>query len=718
MRKGKHYRKEPKKVRFNKALLLGAVSLLLVALMAVTSTVSWIEDVSQVEFSSTDGQETPLHIGSKILLSDATMTKDADTVDLNKYFNKSGDMHLSPCFGDGENFYFPVQNGTGYRIGTKDDANVNYLSVTFRVISEGAATAYWFEKTGNTSFVTFKKGDTDVSGSGLEQQLRCSVTVDGVTNVYAFDDGDKTNGYQKKYYTVEAVNGTDTPTEKIGRSVEEFSYYDEQFGADETANNAFANQGADKKKKNLNGNTLFTVNKFDSNHKAETAKTVTFKLWLESRERGETADTAGVDLASLNLNIISGWAKTRRIYVADKTIDQWDAGLNDGQGNYTGAYWLTGDNATLHWAIDGNENNAHYSSKGNIGNIKKQYFEIPNVYNNTACHLYRCSSDGWNHGNDHEGVNYWDAYPTAFPNTFHSETYTVYTKNYGTWETVERHVEFINSCHFTFQNSTQFTQPYAYMWDSSTDTGAADKVVQNKTWPGVEMVKLNKTKSNLEVYAFYYNSNFDRIIFNDNFIPKSAAYQTADINLDNAKENPSFYVGKVYDMATMKWYDSFNSLPSYSDYSVRGEFYTSRDMGDNSRYTISRMVAIPNSNLVYCRIYVRAASSGNELYSFKVVNHVGQESQWTWYGWGQQSSDIKEFNDMTQVGLYAGQNDLGLKATETNSAEYSYKYIKDGEVKTGHRPGIYGFYFDTNSHQLLVRKETLNGPESLPTSLN
>ena len=57
MKKGKHYRKEPQKARFNKALLLGAVSLLLVAMMAVTSTVSWIEDVSQVEFSSTDGQE-------------------------------------------------------------------------------------------------------------------------------------------------------------------------------------------------------------------------------------------------------------------------------------------------------------------------------------------------------------------------------------------------------------------------------------------------------------------------------------------------------------------------------------------------------------------------------------------------------------------------------------------------------------------------------------
>lgn len=619
MRKGKHYRKEPKKVRFSKALLLGAVSLLLVALMAVTSTVSWIEDVSQVEFSSTDGQETPLHIGSKILLSDATMMKDADTVDLNKYFNKSGDMHLSPCFGDGENFYFPVQNGTGYRIGTKDDANVNYLSVTFRVISEGAATAYWFEKTGNTSFVTFKKGDAGVSGTGLEQQLRCSVTVDGVTNVYAFDDGDQTNGYQKNYYTVEAVNGTDTPTEKTGRSVEEFSYYDEQFKPDKTpntdANNALANQGADKKKKNLNGNTLFTVNKFDSNHKAETAKTVTFKLWLESRERGETADTAGVDLASLNLNIISGWAKTRRIYVADKTIDQWDAGLNDGQGNYTGANWLTGDNATLHWAIDGNENNAHYSSKGNIGDIKKQYFEIPNVYNNTACHLYRCSSQGWNHGNDHEGVNYWDAYPTVFPNTFHSETYTVYSKIFGTWES-EEGVHYVKML-----NSGGFSKAYAYMWDSSTVYGDDNKkVVENSPWYGVEMLKMNEfvtisDNTQIPVYGFYYNSDYDRIIFNDAHVGNRDQYQTQDLKVRDGTDTT--WEDKYFDIATLTWFNSAAGLPQFGKNYLCSNFVgAKREVKTRFGWTHSGLSPVTGENSAMfngtsgdkelCRFYIKS----------------------------------------------------------------------------------------------------------------
>ena len=162
----KRYRKSFTK----KNILLAAVSLILVLILSVASTSSRIEEVSKVEFNSNDGQETPLHIGNRILLSDAIMqdmrlSNESKSINLDQYFNKSGDMHLSPCYSDGENFYFPIESGTnnasGYRIGTKDDANVNYLSVTFRVQSLGAATAYWFEKTGSTTenptpYVTFK----------------------------------------------------------------------------------------------------------------------------------------------------------------------------------------------------------------------------------------------------------------------------------------------------------------------------------------------------------------------------------------------------------------------------------------------------------------------------------------------------------------------------------------------------------------------------------
>ena len=199
---------------------------------------------------------------------------------------------------------------------------------------------------------------------------------------------------------------------------------------------------------------------------------------------------------------------------------------------------------------------------------------------------------------------------------------------------VARQVEFINSCHFTIDNNTQFAQPYAYMWDSSTDTGAPERVVQNASWPGVSMTKLNKKKSNLDVYAFYYNSIFDRIIFNDDYNPSSAAYQTHDLNLDQAKTNPQFYVGKVFDMATLKWYNNFNSLPTYSDYSVRGEFFTS---DDQNRWTVSRMVVNPNnSNELYCRVYVRYQSSGSTYYRFKIMKNDQSE----WWGYGHDNTDV------------------------------------------------------------------------------
>lgn len=713
MNKKRFYRFGLKKHSAVKRLLLITVSLLLAVMTFVSATMSWIEDVSQVEFSSTDGQETPLHIGSKILYSDAVMKKDPakPSVNLSEYFQESGDMHLSPCYSDGENFYFPQEgNSNAFRVGTKDDANVNYLSITFRVQSEGASTAYWFEKTGSTPYVSFKNSyldgngvrqyDAAVTNSVLEKYVRCSITVDGATNVYAMDDI-STTGYSKSYKTVE----NNAVTTKTGRSVEEYSYYDEEYNNDKTpntsVNNAKANQGAGN---NLNGNTLFTVNKYDEENKAATIKTVTLKIWLEYGPYNGSVPVDGVDVADINLNIVSGWDKVRRIYVKDETVDEID------NNSATGTHWLTTqNNPTLHWAIDGSESSLYWAKTGNAGSTYLQYFDIPAVYNNTACTLYRCTGNaddehpgGWNTGNEHSPVNYWDHYPTTFPNTFHSETYTVYTKQFGTWESVARHVEIINSCQFNnspYNNQNQFTQPYAYMWDSATDTGATDRVVQNASWPGTTMTKLNKKKSGLDVYAFYYNSIYDRIIFNDNYNPSSAAYQTNNIDLDQAKSNPQYYVGKVYDMATLKWYNDFNSLPTYSSYSVYSELFNS---SDETRYTVSRMVENPNnSSEVYCRIYVRYASTGSDFYRFKVMKNDKTE----WWGWGHDNTDNVYWlidGQMTSGNQPTlengnGSNDIRLHATNTSS--YT-------DAAGGLHPGIYGFYFNTSNHKLWVAKES------------
>lgn len=708
-----------KKFHFMKAsgkrtVLLVAVSLLLVVVLAVSATISWIEDVSQVKFNSTDdAQKTPLHVGSKVLKSDMLMEQVQDqntaAINLSDYFYKSGDMHLSPCYADGDNFYFPIEGsdangGTlAFRNGTKDDANVNYLSVTFRVKSDAANTAYWFEKTdSSTPYVSFKNGNDNAAG--LEQFIRFSITIDGATNVYALDDNGS-SPYLKSYKTVE--NGS--ASTKTGRSVEEYSYYQEVFKNDNTSNGDVngtkPNQGPSGG--NLNGNTLFTVNKFENN---TGVKTVTLKLWLEFG--GYTGDYAvtGIDLASVNMKIVSSWAKTRRIFVKDETVDEWDTGLNA----YRGTNWLTGDSATLHWSL--RDRSKHWAKNGNVGDIKLQYFDIPAVYNNTACTLYRCTGDaddehpgGWNTGNEHsDDIKYWNKYETTFPDTFHSETFSVYTLKFGTWEPVARHVEIINSCQFNdspYEGEDQFTEPYAYMWDNSSVYGNNQKVVENASWPGVTMTKLNQNKDGLYIYAFYYNAIFDRIIFNDDYSDSSAAYQTADINLDQAKTNPQYYVGKVYDMATMKWYNSSSDLPEYSKYSVYGNFYK----GDGgARYTVSRMVKIPNSNIVYCRIYLLYDNNGAQ-YKFKVFKHDGAKTDWKWYGYGQSDGVTWEFNDGTQSQapeIYEGQNNLSLVATNTNTSEYQNSH-----------PGVYGFYFDTQNNTLQVRKETIAGPASLPTSL-
>lgn len=115
-----------------KNVILAVVALVLIVITTVSVSFSWIEEVSQVEFNSNNGQETPAKIGSKILKSDAIMKKgstgstlSANTISLNDYFYSAGDMHLSPCYSNGEDFYFPVEkknlssDNTKYRKGTK-----------------------------------------------------------------------------------------------------------------------------------------------------------------------------------------------------------------------------------------------------------------------------------------------------------------------------------------------------------------------------------------------------------------------------------------------------------------------------------------------------------------------------------------------------------------------------------------------------------------------
>ena len=180
-----------------KTLILTIVAFVLVLMSLISFTFSWIDDIKLVEFQNDDlakngaplktgtdinaavnitKTDNTIDLGNMLTNSDIMFqynngnaepytepsvpsatdptphikydtetpnsTKNPNTNDINNkkgYFYESGDMHLSGCYSDGETFYFQRQGGsTGYREGTKDDENVNYISFTTKVSSPDA----------------------------------------------------------------------------------------------------------------------------------------------------------------------------------------------------------------------------------------------------------------------------------------------------------------------------------------------------------------------------------------------------------------------------------------------------------------------------------------------------------------------------------------------------------------------------------------------------
>lgn len=691
-----------KKLLGTRRIILCLTALLLVTLIALGSTVSWIEEVSQVEFDNQSGQQTPAKIGDKILKSDIITRQktgeesgEISTIKLNDYFNESGDIHLSPCYGDGDNFYFPINGGSGFRTGTKDDANVNYLSATFRVRSEKANTVYWFSQAKDPNdnllpIVTFKNGST--ANADFAKYLRCSVTIDGATNVYSLDDTSTADTYDKTYRTVE----NNAITTKTGRSLEEYCYYDEAYNdtnpvgyyKDSVNKTGKPNQGGGD---NLDGNTVFSVNQYSASNKEGTLKTVTVKVWLECPVNGTAANTVSdVDISSINLDFVSAWAKTRRIYLHDATVDEYDAGL---ESNHTTTNWLKKDsNARLFWAIkDATEECGYkpFEELTRVGASDWYYVDIPAIYNNAECALFRCNGE-WNKGDTHEGesVKYWDKWATTFPNTFHSEVFTVKSHKFGTWDqgTINQ-ITFIDSCKFTDLSLT----PKAYLWDSTTVYGdnVNDKVVMNADWPGTDMTRMHATAGNMNLptYNIFYTSRFDRGVFNDGVDGARNQLQTQDVWFLNGS---TYYVKDYFDMATLKWYDStyvantikytdtvlvnnFNQNGPDHWSHIRMVYYTDETQGTNNHYFM-------------CRAFIKSAGSYKfMIYDGKDGKHYGKPD-----GWNEWSKDT------------------GASMRDISEHQYQNGYVVDINVSEEdikqNNNGVFRFFFDPDSHWFIWKK--------------
>lgn len=477
-----------------KRVALTVVALILVLMLTVGITYAWIDDIKLVEFQNDDltNNGAPLKTGVDIN-STVNITKDNSSINLGNmlyqnqsalvfdgytynsgedneytgkhtkydgaespnepdwnqidkdkgYFYESGDMHLSPCYSDGETFYFPTSGGS-YREGNKDDENVNYISFTAKVSSPDASVDFWFL---NEPAVYVKGTNSKIANA------RFAISVDGKSNVYSANaknrqcDGSSVSQVDVRKTTAYVYNHDDNTTEESGK----------------------------------NSNTLFSVQKGSTVN-------MTVKIWLESGF--DTSITA----SDINFQIVSSWAYNRTIKIVDRTTTN------------SSKSWLNNDSATLFltcpevlteyaqkcnlgsnvasWQLittqPGYEHAPFFQlqSSGQEDGYDVYTVTMPMIYNGEEMIIYRCSDSGWNTGS-HRGskgdteddirpavyytgdydVTYWNWWESRIPSTYTTGVYTLYGGShdkyagyvvgrdtdskyrtylgYGTWGTVE-----------------------------------------------------------------------------------------------------------------------------------------------------------------------------------------------------------------------------------------------------------------------------------------
>ncbi len=444
-----------------KHIALSIVAFVLILILTVGVTFSWIDDVKLVEFKNDDlvddgaplktgvdinsdikitSETNNIDLGYMLEKNDLTYTytdnettkrhikydggsngPDSDYINENKgYFYESGDMHLSGCYSDGETFYFPRQGTSGYREGNKDDENVNYISFTTRVSSPNANIDFWFRK---IPTICEKNSDNAIANA------RYAIIVDGECHVYSS--------------TGDAQTISDGSTSSV-------------TGVRKTANYTYKDSSNTTTERGRNSNTLFSIAKGDTVN-------LTVKIWLE-----DGFDT-NITASDIDFQLVSSWAYNKKIWVEDKTT------------NGNGGSWLDDDSAKLYVTFpdllkDINSDVSEWSDyKGKFffpltkdTSTGKYYADVPLVFNNEKMALYRCISTGWNKNKNGSNaaqrsdynVYCWNWWQTYTPNTYENSTYTLYggsmdstangyfnsigqgftvtDKGYGTWGGVEK----------------------------------------------------------------------------------------------------------------------------------------------------------------------------------------------------------------------------------------------------------------------------------------
>lgn len=470
-----------------KHIALSLLAVVLVMIITVGVTYSWIDDVKLVQFENDDlsdgaplksgvdinagvnitSANNTINLGNILTNSDTTFqyqesatsptrnhirydTKsanaatnpqwdkvgNADGINEKKgYFYESGGMHLSGCYSDGETFYFPRQGEgeSGYREGNKDDENVNYISFTAKVSSPDANVDFWFD-----SMPTIQGKNAGGSTVDISANARYAIIVDGECHVYS--SSGTANTCNSGLTGTTAVTGV--------RKTSNFTYND--------STNTTAERGK-------NSNTLFSIKKGGTVN-------MTVKIWIEG------GVSSNVTATNINCKLVSSWAYKRTIRIVDKTTSPDD-----------GVSWLNHHNATLYVTIPEylSENFSSVDDWDEPDNLTDDFIpiykisddpqsitdsdgtytyydiSIPLVFNNEEIILYRCNDSGWNNASSDASerssyrVHCWNWWRSITPNTYKFETFTLYgssmdqtahitfgttitNKGYGTWGKVDK----------------------------------------------------------------------------------------------------------------------------------------------------------------------------------------------------------------------------------------------------------------------------------------
>lgn len=161
-----------------KTIVLSVVALIQIMLLITGTTFSWVETISSLALTGGGIIDNPV----KTVANIGSGTGYDKALDLDAYFKKAGNVHLSTCSSaDGQNFYFPiVGDNNNYRQSTVNDRNVNYIGYNLKVVNkENKSKDFKFGK-----IPSIKIGNKEVNNN----RVRIAITVDGVTKIFSNTD--------------------------------------------------------------------------------------------------------------------------------------------------------------------------------------------------------------------------------------------------------------------------------------------------------------------------------------------------------------------------------------------------------------------------------------------------------------------------------------------------------------------------------------------------